>query len=254
MRQYLIALLLPATLAATAAASAQTAEETKPAAEQAAPVAEAVPAEAATAGDAGAAAEGEPAAQAAKPAPKPVATEITARAVEGQWAPEAIRGAPGVSYIGADGEPVISFACLPAEEGLARRMFMRTLAPQGETVEQIALFGGYGNGGAPVSGGSVESGLISAEFEPTSSLGQMLATGQGDLRVRTGNTELLLENSEAVESVVEGCLPSFEENVAAFKAAKAAEAEAKLLSVSADQSADEKTTAITEEGAVAEGI
>ncbi len=200
MRQFLVALLLPAALAACGGSGG--------AAESAATEAEAPAAEPAVA-------EAQPAA-----APAPVQTATVA----GTWTNEAINGRQGVSYVTEDGGSVVSFACLRGEEGGPNSLFVRTNAPAGPATSQIDIFGGGGSGTVPVTSGSTEGGLISGEFDPSSPLGQSLATGLGDLRIRTGDTETVIPNSEQVEAVVEACWPSLEERIAAINAEKEAAA------------------------------
>lgn len=205
MRNHLAALLVPAALAVSGYAFAQTAED-----------AETGPAPA----DAAEPAEGED-----QPAKKPARRQIvSSQAVSGTWTPETVNGGPGVTYLSDDGQSLISFACLPGEEGMGRTLFTRAMAPSGAAIEEIAIFGGAGAGAVAVSGGASDGSTVSGEFDPASPLAQYLAVGQGELRVQTGTTEIVIPNTEEVETVVESCWPTLEENIAAFKAAKAAEA------------------------------
>ena len=206
MRKHLAALLVPAALAASGYAFAQTADETEAAsaAEETAPAAS----------------------PEAQPVKKPARPQVAnSQAVAGTWTPETVNGRPGVTFLSDDGQSLISFACLPGEEGMGRTLYTRAQAPSGPAVEEIAIFGGVGSGTVAVSGGASDGGAISGEFDPASPLAQSLATGQGDLRVQTGTTEIVIPNSEEVETVVESCWTTLEEKIAAFKAAKAAEAQ-----------------------------
>ncbi|MEQ9505716.1 MAG: hypothetical protein RLO80_05560 [Hyphomonas sp.] len=215
MRKHIAALLVPAALAASGYAFAQTADETDaaPAAAEAAPEAESAEGEAADAAE-------------AQPVKKPARPQVVnSQAVAGKWTPETVNGRPGVTYLSDDGQSLVSFACLPGEEGMGRTLYTRAQAPSGAAIEEIAIFGGGGSGTVAVSGGSSDGGAISGEFDPASPLAQSLATGQGDLRVQTGTTEIVIPNSEEVETVVESCWTTLDEKIAAFKAAKAAEAQ-----------------------------
>lgn len=231
MRNHLAALLVPAAIAASGYAYAQTAQDT-----EAPPAAAEAPAEAETA-------EGEGEAQPAKRPARPQV--VSSQAVSGTWTPETVNGSPGVTYLSDDGQSLVSFACLPGEEGMGRTLYTRATVPTGAAIEEIAIFGGAGAGVVPVSGGASDGSMVSGEFDPASPLAQYLAVGQGDLRVQTGTTEIVIPNTEEVETVVESCWPTLEENIAAFKAAKAAEAaeaDALIKAFAADQD-DEVTGA-----------
>lgn len=211
MRKHIATLLAPAAIAASGFAFAQTADESEaaPAAEETAPA-------------------DSPESQ---PVKRPARPQVAnSQAVAGTWTPETVNGLPGVTFLSDDGQSLVSFACLPGEEGMGRTLYTRAQAPSGPAVEEIAIFGGGGSGTVVISGSSSDGGTISGEFDPASPLAQSLATGQGDLRVQTGTTEIVIPNSEEVETVVEYCWSTLDEKIAAFKAAKAAEAQARDVS------------------------
>lgn len=228
MRNHLAALLVPAAFAVSGYALAQTAEDAGAAT---------APVEAA-----------EPAENEAQPARKPARPQVvSSRAVSGTWTPETVNGRPGVTYLSDDGQALISFACLPGEEGTGRTLYTRAMAPSGAAIEEIAIFGAAGSGVVTVSGGASDGSTVSGEFDPASPLAQYLAVGQGDLRVQTGTTEIVIPNTEEVETVVESCWTTLEEKIAEFEAAKAAEAaEAEALIRASATGMDDEVTETAE--------
>lgn len=140
-------------------------------------------------------------------APAKTATPaVQETAFSGSWA----QTDPGTAiFTSEEGAELVKIRCLPGSEddGSGPALAIQRTASGNSKASSIDVFTGAGGLSFPASV-DTQAGLITGTIAADSPRLSALMVGQGELRLQAGTDVYVLENSQAVESVVEACRPA----------------------------------------------
>jgi len=137
---------------------------------------------------------------------KAAAPAIQETAFAGTWAqtdPET------AVFTSEEGTELVKIRCLPGSEevGTGPALAIQRTASGNSTASSLDVFTGAGGLSLPASV-DAQAGLITGTIAADAPRLSALMVGQGELKLQAGTDVYVLENSQAVEAVVEACRPA----------------------------------------------
>jgi len=137
---------------------------------------------------------------------KAAAPAIQETAFAGSWAQTDPETAVFTSEPGAE---LVKIRCLPGgeDDGTGPAIAIQRTTSSNSKASSLDVFTGAGGLSLPASV-DAQAGLITGTIAADSPRLSALMVGQGDLKLQAGTDVYVLENSKAVEAVVEACRPA----------------------------------------------
>lgn len=145
---------------------------------------------------------------AAKPAASPATPAVQVTEATGTWT-QTTGSTPRVTFASAEGEPIFSVACMPANaETGAPMLEIQTVTAANAPGERIEIYTSSSNA-AVVANPAAEPGRVLGYAETGGTVHYALARGAGEIKVVSGTRANTFQTNPMMKQLIDACLPPY---------------------------------------------